>query len=105
MRAKQHGSGKRGVKRNRGQADLKRVDATTDADIARQIAEDPDTAPEFTDAMFEKATWMAPLKKVPIALRLDPDIIDFFRTAGPGYQSRINAVLGSYVSLAKRVKR
>jgi len=36
-------------------SDLEKVDATTDDDIARQIAEDPDTAPELTDEFFEKA--------------------------------------------------
>ena len=32
-----------------------------------------------------------------ITLRLDPDVLDFFREQGPGYQGRINAVLRSYV--------
>ena len=36
-------------------SDLAKVDATTDEDIARQIAEDPDTAPELTDDWFDKA--------------------------------------------------
>ena len=36
-------------------SDLAKVDATTDEDIARQIAEDPDTAPELTDEWFDKA--------------------------------------------------
>jgi hypothetical protein len=30
-------------------SDLAKVDATTGEDIARQIGEDPDTAPELTD--------------------------------------------------------
>jgi hypothetical protein len=36
-------------------SDLAKVDATTDEDIARQIADDPDTAPELTDEWFDKA--------------------------------------------------
>ncbi len=36
-------------------SDLAKLDATTDEDIARQIAEDPDTAPELTDERFDKA--------------------------------------------------
>ena len=35
--------------------DWAKIDATTDEDIARQIAEDPDTAPELTDAMMLNA--------------------------------------------------
>ena len=42
--------------RKPGRVNLARVDATTDAEIARPIAEDPDTAPEFTDAMLQAAT-------------------------------------------------
>lgn len=36
-------------------SDMGKVDATTDEDIARQIAEDPDTAPELIDEWFDKA--------------------------------------------------
>ena len=36
-------------------SDLVRLDATTDEDIARQIAEDTDTAPELTDADLAEA--------------------------------------------------
>src|SRR5260370_36948165 len=86
---------------------LAKVDATNDEDIARQIAEDPDTAPELTDDWFDKADLhygetllrrgrgRPPLdspKKL-ISLRLDQDVIDRFRAAGPGWQSRINAAL------------
>jgi len=40
------------------------------------------------------------LKPVPpksaISLRLDADVLDWFRSQGPGYQTRINAVLRAY---------
>jgi len=86
---------------------LAKLDETTDEDIARQIAEDPDTAPELTDEWFDKADLhygktlfrrgrgrpplVAPKKLV--SLRLDQDVIDRFRAGGPGWQSRINAAL------------
>ncbi len=41
---------------------LARLDAITDEDIARQIAEDPDVAPELTDEWFENARLVIPLK-------------------------------------------
>ena len=41
---------------------LARIDAITDEDIARQIAEDPDVAPELTDEWFENARLVIPLK-------------------------------------------
>jgi hypothetical protein len=41
---------------------LAKLDAITDEDIARQIAEDPDVAPELTDEWFENARLVIPLK-------------------------------------------
>ena len=41
-----------------------------------------------------------PEAKRQITLRLDPDVIDFFKAGGQGYQTRMNAVLRSYM-LAK----
>ena len=41
---------------------LAKLDALTDADIAAQIAEDPDVAPELTDEWFENARLVIPLK-------------------------------------------
>lgn len=41
---------------------LAKLDAITDDDIARQIAEDPDVAPELDDAWFENARLVIPLK-------------------------------------------
>jgi|SRR3954447_16513651 uncharacterized protein (DUF4415 family) len=92
-------------------SDLAKVDATTDEDIARQIAEDPDTAPELTDEFFENADFYigeklirrgrgrpaldAPKKLV--SLRLDQDVIERFRADGPGWQSRINAALRQHL--------
>ena len=37
------------IRRSRPQVDWAKVLATTDADVARQIAEDPDTAPDLTE--------------------------------------------------------
>ena len=35
--------------------------------------------------------------KVPVNIRLDADIVSFFRAGGPGYQTRINDVLKAFV--------
>lgn len=60
--------------------------------------EDIDTSdiPELTADFFKKAV-LWPGTKKQITLRLDPDVIDFFRKKGRGYQSLINAVLRKYV--------
>lgn len=87
------------------QPDYARLDAMTEEDIARQIADDPD-APEFTDEMFAQATWVEPPSKQLLSLRIDRDIVKWFRDTGKNYQSRMNAVLRSYVQHhKKRAKR
>ena len=81
---------------SRGRSDWARVDATTDAQIAEQIRRNPDEL-EFTDEMLAAARWVMPEKKVPISFRVDPDVLAFFKSAGDGYQSRMNAVLRGYM--------
>jgi len=44
---------------------------------------------------------VGPLAKQPISLRLDGDVLAWFKAQGPRYQSRINAVLRSYVSAVR----
>lgn len=41
-----------------------------------------------------------PPRKEAISLRLDADVLDWFRARGPGYQTRINAVLRAYMEAA-----
>jgi uncharacterized protein (DUF4415 family) len=77
--------------------------ATTDADIERDARTDPD-APPILDDWFDKAMAVAPTAKVPISIRVDPDVLDFFRESGPGYQSRMNAVLRAFMEHASRRK-
>lgn len=82
--------------RRKGKTDWDRIDAMTDADIDRAIAEDPDAAPANFD--WSKAEVVVPPKKRAVSIRLDEDVLDFFRAQGPGYQTRINAVLRAYVA-------
>jgi uncharacterized protein (DUF4415 family) len=80
----------------RARTDWARVDATTDAEIGEQIRRNPDDV-EFTDEMLAAARWVMPEKKVPISFRVDPDVLEFFKSDGDGYQSRMNAVLRGYM--------
>ncbi|MCD2175929.1 BrnA antitoxin family protein [Rhizobium sp. C4] len=87
------------AKRARGEkslTDWARVDAMTDEDIERAVRDDPDWA-EFIDIDWSKAEWVIPVTKKSISIRLDEDVIDFFKASGKGYQTRINAVLRHYM--------
>ena len=57
-------------------------------------------APHLPDAVWLKATELPDVKQQ-ITLRLDADVLDFFRHTGKRYQTRINAVLRSYVEAHK----
>lgn len=58
-------------------------------------------APSLPDAEWVKAVAELPNTKQQITLRLDAEVLDFFRNTGKRYQSRINAVLRSYVEAHK----
>jgi uncharacterized protein (DUF4415 family) len=67
-----------------------------DAEIEKAVADDPDTF--VPDAKwFERARLVTPRAKEMVTLRLDPDVLAWFRKAGRGYQTRINAVLRAFV--------
>ena len=42
-------------------------------------------------------------RKKLISLRVDPEVLDFFKTQGPGYQTRMNAVLQAYMQVKKEM--
>jgi uncharacterized protein (DUF4415 family) len=81
------------------ETDWARLDAMTDDEIEAAAASDPDWAP-FMDIDWSKAEIMQPVGKQPISIRLDQDVLDFFKTGGAGYQRRINAVLRAYMGEA-----
>jgi uncharacterized protein (DUF4415 family) len=76
--------------------DWTRLRTMTDVDIAHAVAADPDTFIPDT-AWFDKAKISLPKPKEMVTLRLDPDIVQWFRHDGRGYQTRINAVLRAFV--------
>ena len=66
----------------------------TDVEIARTA---PDELRDLPADFWDKAVPVLPAAKVPISLRVDADVLEFFRESGPRYQSRMNAVLRSYM--------
>jgi uncharacterized protein (DUF4415 family) len=86
----------------KSRTDFARLDAMSGIDIAAQIAADPDVAPEFTKEMARDARWVVPQKKMPISFRVDGEVLAFFKREGPGYQSRMNAVLRAYMEHRRR---
>lgn len=85
-------------KRQRGEtrSDWTKAGAVTDDQLEASIARDPEEAGMVMD--WDNATVEMPRPKAQLNMRIDRDVLEFFRKSGKGYQTRINAVLRSYVS-------
>jgi uncharacterized protein (DUF4415 family) len=81
---------------SKGKTDWRRVEALSDECIRRGIEEDPDAHPT-DEAFWKKARIVMPQAKETMTIRLDADVLEWFRKQGKGYQTRINAILRSYV--------
>lgn len=89
--------------------DLKLRPVLSDAQKARldAVAAMPDEridtsdAPSLPDAVWMKAAEQLPHAKKQITLRIDAEVLEFFKHTGVRYQSRMNAVLRSYVEAHK----
>src|SRR4029077_14368929 len=88
--------------RRKGKTDFARVDKLSDDDIARAVAADPDAAP--IDIDWSNAVLVIPARKKAISIRVDEDVLDYFKSQGDGYQRRINAVLRSYMQQKAKPK-
>ena len=66
--------------------------------LAKMEDEDIDTSeiPELDDTFFQNAELRVPVKK-PVTLRLDADVLEWFKAGGKGYQTRINQLLRKYM--------
>ena len=72
-------------------SDIKRLETIKDSEI------DYSDIPETDEAFWADAEVVMPKNKVHVSIRLDPDVVDWFKKQGRGYQSRINAVLKTYI--------
>ena len=69
----------------------RKLEAQTDSEI--DTSEIPELDPDF----FKSADLRMPSKKASITVRLDSDVLEWFRNQGKGYQTRMNAVLRTYM--------
>jgi uncharacterized protein (DUF4415 family) len=76
-----------------------RIARWTNDEIEKMAASDPDHSP-LDDAFWASVDDVQ--KKEPISIKLDRDVLAFFRSQGRGYQTRINAVLRQYMKSRRR---
>src|SRR5271165_3449831 len=86
-------------RRGESRTNWAKVNATTETQLEASIAADPDEAHEVD--WTRTALGMAP-RKQDIHIRLDADVLGWFKDSGKGYQTRINNVLRAFVESRKR---
>ena len=85
---------------SRGRANLSRLRRVTDAEIRRTS---PAELANLPADFWDEAEMVPPSSKRAISLRLDEDVLDWFRRSGPRYQTRMNAVLRMYVKRMRKL--
>ena len=72
-------------------SDIERLRKMTDEEI------DYSDCPAMDEEFFKHAKIVLPEKKETVTIRLDKEVLEWFRAQGKGYQTRINALLRSYM--------
>lgn len=70
--------------------DWKRLQSRKDKDI------DTSDIPELDNEFFKSAVWRLPGKQS-VTIRIDTDVLEWFKSGGKGYQTRINQLLRKYM--------
>lgn len=78
------------------ETDWARLEAMTDDEI------DTSDIPPLNDDFFAKGELRLPKQKPLISMRVDADVLEWFKAQGPGYQTRMNAVLRLYMDVQTR---
>jgi uncharacterized protein (DUF4415 family) len=89
---------------SRRKTDWDRVRSMSEAEIESNARADRDN-PLWTDDMLARAVKRPARTRVAISIRVDPEVLEAFQSAGPGYQSRMNDVLRTYVEAQRQQSR
>jgi uncharacterized protein (DUF4415 family) len=91
---------KRAATSHKSMTKLSKLRKATETDITRDTDAPPWTPEMFARAVARKGLKVPP-KKTLLSLRIDSDVIEWFRKQGAGYQSRMNALLRAYMEAHK----
>lgn len=97
----EHADGR--LERTTSKTDWARLRAMTEEEIEAAARADPEWE-GLLDIDWSKAELVMPRRKEAISIRLDDDVLSYFKSLGAGYQTRINAVLRHFMEQA-RAKR
>lgn len=87
------------IMKQSSRTDMNRINKLKDSSI--NYSDIPETDEKF----WEDAEIIFPSKKIHLSIRLDDDIIEWFKQFGSGYQTKINRVLRSYMNNLRKKKK
>lgn len=90
-------------RRGEDRTDWKKVDSISDEELEKLLAADEDERDLTPD--WANAGLVLPEPKGHVNLRIDQDVLRFFKAQGPGYQTRMNAVLRSYMLVHQKERQ
>ncbi len=79
--------------------DIERLRNMKDDEI--DFSDIPRTKPEFWAKAVVRKGLKPVLRKRQVTIRIDSDVLDFLRSEGDGYQTKINQLLRSYMDASK----
>jgi len=82
--------------RTKDRTDLERIDQMTEEEIEEAARSDPDSL-LLEDCDPSTLRLVMPRARESVSLRVDPDVLSFFKSFGRGYQTRMNAILRAYM--------
>jgi uncharacterized protein (DUF4415 family) len=85
--------------RTKGKTDFKRLRQMRDAEI------DDSDIPKLDKSFWKNARLTMPEPKDRLTIRVDHDVVEWLKRAGSGYQTRINAILRSYMKARSEYRR
>ncbi len=88
--------------RGESRSDWRPAEAMARDDIERLADEEDGALPAGWESTVDVGL---PERRQPIHIRLDPEVLRWFKAHGPGYQTRINAVLRAFVQARQRAER
>ncbi len=83
-------------RRAEGATDFKRLRRMRDAEI------DFSEIPKLGKSFWKHARLVMPEPKDRLTIRVDHEVVQWLKKKGPGYQTRINAILRSYMEAQER---
>lgn len=86
---------KKPTTKKRSRTNWEKIDALKDTEI------DTSDITELGKAFFKHATLRPPEPKTAVTIRLDRQVLNWFKAKGPGYQTRINPLLRAYMEAHK----